>query len=306
VPFSELVADALAYSKAHKRSYWDDVFRMGRIREWFGEMPADSINPQDIERRLANLGEEEGLRPATLNRYRSLMSLTFRLGIESDKVTANPARLVKRRLEDNERERYLSQSEEETLRAVIRERWPEHEPEFDIALNTGLRCGGMYKLTWANIDFERRVATERFGKNGKTRHLPLNEAAVAAFRKVRDGSDGSGLVFSTKKPRHWFEKAIKQARIENFVWHDLRHTFASRLTMLGVPLRVVQKLMGHSSIQMTARYSHLAPGFEQAAVESLADFGRLANHVGFGTNSQEATGTKTGTGPIPVVSGEAA
>ena len=177
-----------------------------------------------------------------------------------------------------------------------RERWPEHEPELDIALNTGLRCGGMYKLTWGDIDFERRLATERLGKNGKTRHLPLNEAALAAFGKLRDGSDGAGRVFFTKKPRHWFEKAIKRAGIEDFHWHDLRHTFASRLTMLGVPLRVVQKLMGHSSIQMTARYSHLAPGFEQAAVEQLADFGKPAGQGLANPNSPEPTGTKTGTG----------
>ena len=303
VPFSELVADALAYSKAHKRSYRDDVCRMARIREWFGERPADSITPQDIGRRLAKLAEEEGLLPATLNRYRSLMSLMFRLGMESSKVMANPARLVKRRLEDNERVRFLSQDEEETLRAAIRERWPEHEPELDIALNTGLRRGGMYKMAWGDIDFERRLATERFGKKGKTRRLPLNEAALAAFGKLRDGTDGSGPVFPTKKPRHWFEKAIDKAGIEDFHWHDLRHTFASRLTMLGVPLRVVQNLMGHSSITMTARYSHLAPGFEQAAVERLADFGKPEKQGQAGTNSQEPTGTKTSTEPFAVISG---
>ena len=298
VPVSELVADALAYSKAHKRSYRDDVCRMGRIREWFGEMPADSITPHDIGRRLAKLAEEEGLQAATLNRYRSLMSLMFRLGMESSKVTANPARLVKRRLEDNERVRFLSESEEEELRNAIRERWLEHEPELDIALNTGLRRGGMYKMAWGDIDFEHRLATERFGKKGKTRYVLLNEAALAAFSKLRDGSDGADAVFPTKKPRHWFEKAVQLAGIEDFHWHDLRHTFASRLTMLGVPLRVVQKLMGHGSILMTARYSHLAPGFERAAVERLAGFGK--------PDSQEGTGTKTSTGQFEAVSGESA
>ncbi len=76
--------------------------------------------------------------------------------------------------------------------------------------------------------------------------------------------------------------------------------------MLGVPLRVVQKLMGHSSIQMTARYSHLAPGFEQAAVERLADFGQQPVNQGqAGPTSQELTDTKTSTGPF-AVSSEAA
>ena len=88
----------------------------------------------------------------------------------------------------------------------------------------------MYKLTWVDIDSKRRLATERFGKNGKTRHLPLNEAAPAAFGRLCDDSDGTGRVFPTKTPRHWFEKAIKRAGIDDLHWHDLRQTFASGLT----------------------------------------------------------------------------
>jgi len=294
--FSELVANALEYSKAHKRSYLDDVCRMGRIREWFGAMPADGITPHDIEQRLARLAKDEGLAPATLNRYRSLMSLMFRLGMESGKVTVNPARLVRPRLEDNARVRFLSESEETDLRAVIREHWAEHEPEFDIALHTGLRRGGMYKLEWRDIDFERRLATERLSKSGKTRHVPLNEVALAAFKALRRAGTGEGKVFATHKPRHWFEKAVQLAGIEDFHWHDLRHTFASRLTMLGVPLRGVQNLMGHGSILMTARYSHLAPAFEQAAVERLVGYGK--------PDSEEPTDTKTSTSHSETVSSE--
>ena len=301
IPFSELVADALAYSKAHKRSYRDDVCRMGRIREWFGEMPAEAITPADIGRRLARLADEESLAAATLNRYRSLMSLMFRLGMESGKVAANPARLVRRRLEDNARVRFLSEVEEARLRAVIREHWPAREVEFDIALNTGLRRGGMYKLEWRDVDLERRLATERLSKGGKTRHVPLNDAAVTAFARLRLASDGVGRVFDTCKPRHWFEEAVTLAGVQDFHWHDLRHTFASRLTMLGVPLRVVQQLMGHQSIQMTARYSHLAPGFEQAAVERLAAFGKPASQGQVGPDFQEPTGTRTSTGQSPAL-----
>jgi integrase len=271
---------------------------MGRVREWFGELPAESITPADIERRLARLAEDESLAPATLNRYRSLMSLMFRLGMESGKATANPARLVKGRKEDNARVRFLSEAEEEKLRAVIREHWPEHEPEFDIALNTGMRRGGMYGIEWRDVDFEHRLVTERLSKNGKTRYVPLNEAAVAAFAKLRQTSDGDGRVFSTHKPRHWFERAVAVAGVTDFHWHDCRHTFASRLTMLSVPLRAVQKLMGHGSIVMTARYSHLAPAFERAAVERLARFGK--------GDSQLPTDTKTSTSQMLPLSSELA
>jgi integrase len=70
-------------------------------------------------------------------------------------------------------------------------------------------------------------------------------------------------------PRYWFEPAVKKAKILTFSWHCLRHTFASRLVMAGVDLRTVQELMGHKSIQMTVRYSHLTPKHTLAAVERL-------------------------------------
>ena len=69
--------------------------------------------------------------------------------------------------------------------------------------------------------------------------------------------------------RRVFNPAIKKAKIENFTWHDLRHSFASRLTMKGVDLRTVQELMGHKTIQMTLRYSHLSPAHKRAAVQML-------------------------------------
>jgi len=73
--------------------------------------------------------------------------------------------------------------------------------------------------------------------------------------------------------RKWFEKALSEAGIVNFHWHDLRHTFASRLVMAGVDIRTVQELMGHKTIQVTLRYSHLAPKHQLEAVQRLCDTG---------------------------------
>jgi site-specific recombinase XerD len=74
-----------------------------------------------------------------------------------------------------------------------------------------------------------------------------------------------------RDPQRWFEEAIKQAGIVDFCWHDLRHTFASRLAMAGVPLRFIAELLGHRTLAMTMRYPHLAPAHLREVVECLVD-----------------------------------
>ena len=89
-------------------------------------------------------------------------------------------------------------------------------------------------------------------------------------------------------PRGWFKVALADAGIANFHWHDLRHTFASRLVMAGVDIRTVQELMGRKTIQVTMRYAHLAPQHQLEAVQRLCDTG-LA--LGGATDTRTDTGT---------------
>jgi site-specific recombinase XerD len=211
-----------------------------------------------------------------VNRFKALLSLTFRLGVDNGKMQSNPAKLVRRRREDNGRIRWLSQAEEIKLRAAIMANYSEHISELDIALNTGLRRGEQYSITWDCVSFDRRLLTISQTKNGQTRHIPMNSAAAAALRILQKRSLGSGPVFMGARgdrlssPRHWFEKAVRDAGLSDFTWHCLRHTFASRLVMAGVDLRTVQELMGHKTIAMTCRYAHLAPSHKLAAVERLS------------------------------------
>jgi site-specific recombinase XerD len=273
--FEEVAKDALEYSKAHKRSYHDDEVRMAKLREWLGQRPAESISPQEIERWLLCKAEE--LKPATLNRYRALLSLTYRLGMQNGKVQSNPARLVRQRKEDNGRIRFLSQDEEQALRRVLQRDYLHHVAELDLALNTGLRRSEQYGLTWDCVDFERRQLTVPLSKNGTCRHIPLNDAALAALRAAETLRNESPHIFLTssgvplRSPRFWFDAAAKDAKLADFTWHCLRHTFASRLVMAGVDLRTVQELMGHKTIQMTVRYAHLAPQHQFLAVQRLCD-----------------------------------
>jgi integrase len=266
VPFSEIAKDALAYSKENKLSFAHDQYRMATLLGWFREYPAESISAQEIERRF----EQQEWSPATMNRYRALLSLTYRLAIRNGKVKENPARLMRHRLENNARIRFLSPEEETKLRTAIKAACPERIAELELALNTGLRMSEQYRLRWEDVSVVRRTLTIPRSKNGSARHVPLNKASLAALDSLKKRTGSSGFVCGGAiKPRLWFELAVKAAGLTAFSWHCLRHTFASRLVMAGVDIRTVQELMGHKTIAMTVRYAHLAPKHTLAAVERL-------------------------------------
>jgi integrase len=214
--------------------------------------------------------------PSTFNHYRSLVSLSYRLGILNRKVTSNPARSVTHRREGNNRVRFLTIEEEKKLRKVIEAKWPLHLTELDLSINTGLRKGGQYSLTWDMVDFRGRMLNIPRTKNEEPLHVPLNDAVVAALRVVHDRGATRGRVFQSAKTgvplengRHWFDDALMEAGIKNFRRHDLRHTFASRLRMKGAPLEDIADLLGHKSLTMTRRYAHLGPNKLHAVVSLL-------------------------------------
>jgi len=198
VLFREIAQDALEYSRLNKRSHDDDRYRMARLSEWFGNRTADSLTPDEIERRF----KEQEWTPATANRYRALLSLTYRLGIRGCKVRENPGRLVPHRLEDNARVRFLDRKEEGALRTAIRQLCPEREPEFDLAIHTGMRQGEQYGLLWEDVDWERRQLTIPRSKNGAIRHLPLNATALHALVEMHARNGHSDMVCGgSKTPR---------------------------------------------------------------------------------------------------------
>jgi integrase len=200
---------------------------------------------QEIEKTLALAADKEKWAPSTCNHYRSLMSLSYRLGIQNRIVSSNPVRSATHHRDDNNRARFLSAEEEQKLRKVIEAQWVSHMQELDLAINTGLRKGSMYGLTWEMVDWNGRMLDIPRTKNEESIHVPLNDAAIATLRVVRDRGDGRGRVFQSAKTgeplenrRHWFDDAVLESKIKNFRWHDLRHAFASRLRMKGAPLKI--------------------------------------------------------------------
>jgi site-specific recombinase XerD len=306
VTFPEIARDALEYIKTHKRTYASDLYRMERLLGWWRERAADSITPQEIERRFNEAVAQDGWKPATVNRVKALLSLTYRLAIENGKVPSNPARLVRARQTDNTRVRWLSPDEETRLRMAIAEKWSRHLPELEIALHTGLRHSEQYGLTWENVDLGRRQLTIARSKNGHPRFVPLNSAAVRAFEMLRAGqANPAGPVFLQANgepltgPRKWFEPAVRRAKLLAFSWRCLRHTFASRLVMAGVDLRTLAELGGWRTLQMVMRYAHLAPAHQLEAVERLTQTLAVGTQVG-------PTSTTTDTRPQTPLAAEPA
>ena len=218
-------------------------------------------------------------------------------------------KIKRRKEDENAIVRYLSADEEARLRAALAERdesrraaresanvwrrergyeeWVKYGAYTDhvtplvlVAANTGLRRGELLQLRWRDVDVQRRMLTVRGegAKTGQTRHVPLNSEVIRVLNAweprpvcepnwcVFAGADSSTPIVAIKKT--WMA-LLKVAKISSFRFHDLRHTFASKLVMAGVDLNTVRELLGHKSIAMTLRYAHLAPEHKAAAVEAI-------------------------------------
>jgi len=150
-------------------------------------------------------------------------------------------------------------------------------PLIILALNTGMRRGELFYLKWADIDFKAKsLAVLGSGsKSGHTRMIPLNSEALGVLIKWRNQTRSKGLVFAGKHGRldnikRAFGNLLDDAKIVGFRFHDIRHSFASALVMKGADLNTVRELLGHSDLQMTMRYAHLAPNIKATAVELLS------------------------------------
>jgi len=142
--------------------------------------------------------------------------------------------------------------------------------ELDIALGTGMRKGEQYGLRWRDIDFRFLFNAPPATKNKSSRTVPMIEDVVAAFRELkrlelerknraidRPNNSPDDIVFGIGDNKRWWKAVLKEARIKDLRWHDLRHTFCSRLAQAGVSLKVIQEAAGHKTIGMSARYEHL-------------------------------------------------
>ncbi len=211
-----------------------------------------------------------------LNRELEALRNLFNRMIAWGKATDNPVRKVKRLKEPEGRTRWLTVEEINRLLAACN---PHVRPAVLTTLHTGLRRQELLGLKAGDLDFARRTVTVQaaYSKNGERRSIPMNVTLTQTLRPLIIGKASDAPVFQSRKGEPYrslrtaFTTACKKAGITNCRWHDLRHTYASQLVMAGVDLPTVKELLGHKSIEMTLRYSHLSQDHKRQAVERLAE-----------------------------------
>lgn len=279
------------YVKAHPEEYRDQTNppkRIAEINEKFGDHAAATLKSSEVEDWLDVIHEERSLANATINKMRGTFSMIFKHGKRKDLISVNPAADVPLRdVGHGIIERFLSADEEKRLREVLQRKIDSHDPikqpelrkqaihrllEFEVSLKSGMRRSEQYNLQWGDVDFDRRIMRLKKTKNGKPRNAYMIDDVAVALKQLRDldleRRDRSGsepnkspkdVVFAKADNKKWWQAALDEAKIQNYRWHDNRHTFCSRLVQAGVHLKVVQEAAGHASIASTMRYAHFAP-----------------------------------------------
>ena len=245
------------------------------LKTHFGEdRYVDEIRKAHVAEFVASL-KKTGLKSPTIRRYLASLSSIFAFAERSGWLSQNPvAQFDKRSLpEAQPRTRFISQAEYRRLLSAS----PSHlKPILEMAVQTGMRLEELLGLRWEQVNLERREVRLVMTKTNQPRVVPLSDRAVAVFVAISRLS-ASPYVFTNpitgkryRNLRHSFGQACSRAGITDFRWHDLRHTFASWHVQSGIDLYPLSRILGHSTLQMTTRYAHLATENLHQAVRNMA------------------------------------
>ncbi len=263
-----------------------------QFRAWImpllGDTPIRDLNTTHVESLLSNM-RKAGKANRTQVHLRGILNVIINAAIQEGFFEGiNPCQRVKVKKKDNQRVRFFSAEEATQLLEVLKARSMQLHDEALLSLFCGLRAKEIFLLTWADVDFDNHQIFIRDPKNHKDRFAFMTSEVEAMLRLRSRGQRPSSYVFPKEDGGYQksvstiyrdvikelgFNEGISDRRLK-VVFHTLRHTFASWLVQDGTPLFTVSKLMGHSSIQMTMRYAHLAPDHLRQAA------GRLEGKLG--------------------------
>jgi len=272
----------LPWSMDNKKTWQDDKYHIRTFRQYFGEKTFNEITPAQIEKFKRDrfkcptkFGRPRT--PASVNREVELLSKIFNLAIRDGVTAQNPCKGVRTYREDNERTRYLTEEEEARLLASFNGPREHLRPVVILAIYTGMRRGEILSREWRHIDFGLGVIRVTRTKTGRDRSIPMNEVVRAELLKLHAATGGVGPVFPSMKTgealveiKKGFAAARAAAGTPDLHFHDLRHTFGTRLAANGASPFTIAELLGHSDLRMTRRYTHATSQSLRAAVNSLA------------------------------------
>lgn len=289
ITFKELAEKYLAYKKPRvksERSVDNETRAIAMLTANIGWKKLNSISVNELEQIQTDALDRN--KPATVNRKFDVLKHMFTKAADWDMITEDTlkrVRRVKRLKANNARLRYLSKEECVTLIDACDSHL---KPIVITALSTGMRRGEILSLKWDNVDLRHGFILLDRTKNGERREIPVNDTLRDVLQGLTRRLDIPYVFFDamTGKPyqevKRSFHSALRRAGIRDFRFHDLRHTFASQLVMAGVDITTVSKLLGHKSLTMTLRYSHLAPSHLTEAVKKIEicyNFTTMANSV---------------------------
>ena len=264
----------------------------GHYRYWLkpvlGNLTFKQIRPFHIEKIKKNM-LTAGKSPRTLQNCLATFRQTWNTARLQDLTNKNtPTRKVKIPKFDNKRKRYLSRDEAEKLLAELKRRSTQLYNLSLLALHTGMRAKELFDLTWGNVDLENGLITIQDSKSVEPRYVYLTEDTKAMLAGLQNNQAKNELVFKDrhgKKMReisNAFGAAVKDLglndgiadRRQRVCFHSLRHTYASWLIDSGISIYTVKKLLGHSTIQLTERYSHLQ---KDGLLQAVREFDKKMN-----------------------------
>jgi len=263
------------YSMNVKRSWRSDKSRLGILDRYYKDVYLDEVTPLMIQKCLAWRLRSRNSK-STANRYLALLKKMFSLAIDEGYLETNPAAKIKKSSEkDLLKERVLTEDEEVRLKSAS---YPVLRSIINVAVHTGMRLQEILSLRWAQVNFAEMMLTAERTKSGKPRTIPLNAALHDELLRLRSLDGQSPYVFpnsKTGKPlttvKTAFVATCRRAGIAGLRFHDLRHTFGSRLVEKGADIETVRSLLGHASIVVTQRYVHSTDERRRTAVEKLAE-----------------------------------
>jgi integrase len=254
-----------------------DVSALKHLLPVFGDMVLAEITPKLLAGYKAQRRIDKAA-PATINKELQLVRHAFNIAMrEWEWCRENPMHRVSMEPVRNEVDRWLTAQEEDRLMAASS---PWLREIITFALNTGMRQGEILNLQWQDVDFSRGILMVMKSKNGTRRSIPLNARVYELLAAKQTATGASkGPVFRTPLGNDLqvrflvreFCEARDRAGIPDFRFHDMRHTFATRLVQRGVDLYKVQRLLGHKTGTMTQRYAHHSPESLRDGVNVLND-----------------------------------